>query len=193
MDLALPKIIMKKNIIIWTNEYNEYFEKPATNYWFKLFLDETEKFFSSKAIKDLQKLSTPEYVSMQLNFLEEEKERQNALFKGLNLERLNEIIYKELIGKNMIELLEMDSGLKYMLENNKNEELSNLFDLFKLYEPSLHEIAKIFKDYIHNRLNALYKNEEINKVSEKIVPKLIELKKEINTLVEKFFKNNDIL
>ena len=55
---------------------------------------------------------------MQLNFLEEEKERQNALFKGLNLERLNEIIYKELIGKNMIELLEMDSGLKYMLENN---------------------------------------------------------------------------
>ena len=55
------------------------------------------------------------------------------------------------------------------------------------------EIAKIFKDYIHNRLNALYKNEEINKVSEKIVPKLIELKKEINTLVEKFFKNNDIL
>lgn len=75
----------------------------------------------------------------------------------------------------MIELLEMDSGLKYMLENNKNEELSNLFDLFKLYKPSLHEIAKIFKDYIHNRLNALYKNEEINKVSEKIVPKLIEL------------------
>ena len=139
-------------------------------------MDETEKFFSSKAIKDLQKLSTPEYVSMQLNFLEEEKERQNALFKGLNLERLNEIIYKELIGKNMIELFEMDSGLKYMLENNKNEKLSNLFDLFKLYEPSLHEIAKIFKDYIHNRLNALYKNEEINKVSEKIVPKLIELK-----------------
>ena len=193
MDLALPKIIMKKNVVVWTNEYNEYFEKPSTNYWFKLFLDEIEKFFSSKAIKDLQKLSTPEYVSMQLNFLEEEKERQNALFKGLNLERLNEIIYKELIGKNMIKLLEMDSGLKYMLENNKNEELSNLFDLFKLYEPSLHEIAKIFKDYIHNRLNALYKNEEINKVSEKIVPKLIELKKEINTLVEKFFKNNDIL
>lgn len=93
----------------------------------------------------------------------------------------------------MIELLEMDSGLKYMLENNKYVELSNLFDLFKLYEPSLHEIGKIFKDYIHNRLNALYKNEEMNKVPEKIVPKLIELKKEINTLVEKFFKNNDIL
>ena len=67
MDLALPKIIMKKNIIILTNEYNEYFEKPATNYWFKLFLDETEKFLSSKAIKDLQKLSTPKYALYQCN------------------------------------------------------------------------------------------------------------------------------
>ena len=78
MDLALPKIIMKKNIIIWTNEYNEYFEKPATNYWFKLFLDETEKFFSSKAIKDLQKLSTPEYVS--IKFFRRRKRKTECTF-----------------------------------------------------------------------------------------------------------------
>jgi hypothetical protein len=194
MDLTAPKIYKENNAIIWANEYNE--ENPNTpimEYWFKLFLKETEKFISSKADKDIQKKTTSEYVADALNFLEEEKERQNELFKGINLERLNAIIYKELIEKNMEELLEMNSGLKYMLENNKYEEISNLFDLFKLYEPGLHEVAKIFKDYIHSRLNVLYKNEEINKVPEKIVPKLIELKNEINTLVEKCFKNHDIL
>ena len=32
----------------------------------------------------------------------------------------------------MKELVEMDSGVKNMLENNKLDDLSNLYDLFKI-------------------------------------------------------------
>ena len=93
----------------------------------------------------------------------------------------------------MIELVQMDSGVKNMLENNKYNELTNLYELFKFWEPSLHEVAKVFRAYIEKRGNALREDKEIYKDPKKMVPKLIDLQKEINTLVKQCFKNNDIL
>ena len=83
-----------------------------------------------------------------MKFLEEEEERQNELFGEISLKGLNEIVYEEIIGKRMKELFEKDSEIKNMFENNEYEDLSNLFKLFKFYEPSLNELAKIFRDYI---------------------------------------------
>jgi DNA-binding MarR family transcriptional regulator len=87
----------------------------------------------------------------------------------------------------------MDSGVKNMLENNKYEELTNLYELFKFYEESLHKVAIVFRAYIEKRGNALRENKEIYKDPKKMVPQLIDLQKEINTLVKNCFKNNDIL
>ena len=63
----------------------------------------------------------------------------------------------------MIELLQMDSGVKNILENNKYNELTNLYELFKFWEPSLHEVAKVFRAYIEKRGNALREDKEIYK------------------------------
>ena len=194
MDLSNPKIYKENNAIIWANEIKE--ENPATpiqDYWFNLFLEDTIQFTSSKAIQDIQKRSTPEYVLIELKFLDEEKNRQEELLNEYFLPRLNSAIYKEIIGRNMVELIEMDSGVKNMLENNKYEELTNLYELFKFYEESLHKVAIVFRAYIEKRGNALRENKEIYKDPKKMVPQLIDLQKEINTLVKNCFKNNDIL
>jgi hypothetical protein len=57
----------------------------------------------------------------------------------------------------------MDTGVKNMLENNKYEELTDLYNLFKYYEPSLHEISRIFRQYIENRGKTLRENPELYK------------------------------
>ena len=198
MDLPKPKIYRENNAIIWGNEVEgekppEDPEKSAQEFWFKLFLEETRQFTSSKAIQDIQKRSTPEYVLIELNFLEEEENRQKELLNEIYLPRLNAVIYEEIIGRNMVELIEMDSGVKNMLENNKYEELTHLFELFKFYEPSLHKVAEVFRTYIEKRGNALRENKEIYKDPKKMVPQLIDLQKEINKLVKDCFSNNDIL
>ena len=149
MDLKKPKIYRENNAIIWANSYNEKNEtNPIQDYWLKLFLEETKNFISSKVIQDIQNKTITEYISTELKFLEEEEERQNELFGEISLKGLNEIVYEEIIGKRMKELFEKYSEIKNMFENNEYEDLSNLFKLFKFYEPSLNELAKIFGDYI---------------------------------------------
>ena len=201
MDLPNPKLEREKNAIIWINqedkeninENTEPVSTPVQDYWYNYFEKDTEQFVVNKAKKDIQNRSTPEYVLEELKFLDEEDERQKELLNPIFLERLNAVIYREIIGKYMVELVDMDTGVKNMLENNKYEELTNLYSLFKFYEPSLHEISRIFRAYIENRGNALRSNKEIFKDPKKMVPQLIDLQKEINTLVLKCFKNNGIL
>ena len=124
-------------------------------------MEETKNFISAKVIQDIQNKSITEYISTKLKFLEEEEERQNELFGEISLKGLNEIIYEKIIGKIMKELFEKDSDIKNMFENNEYEDLSNLFKLFKFYEPSLNELAKICRDFI------LKKGEELNQKEEK--------------------------
>ena len=201
MDLPNPKLEREKNAIIWTNQedkenMNENIEPvttPVQDYWYNYFEKDTEQFVVNKAKKDIQNRSTPEYVLEELKFLDEEDERQKELLNPIFLEKLNAVIYREIIGKYMVELVDMDTGVKNMLENNKHEELTNLYSLFKFYEPSLHEISRIFRAYIENRGNALRSNKEIFKDPKKMVPQLIDLQKEINKLVLECFKNNGIL
>ena len=128
-----------------------------------------------------------------MKFLEEEEERQNELFGEISLKGLNEIVYEEIIGKRMKELFEKYSEIKNMFENDEYEDLSNLFKLFKFYEPSLHELAKIIRDYILKKGEELNQKEEIKESKSKLVTQLIEFKQNIDTLIEKCFKNNDIL
>ena len=203
MDLNNPKIVKEKDASIWiedtapkevNNEEKKEQEKISIqNFWFEKFKQDTEQFVVNKAKKDIQNRSTPEYVLIELKFIDEETERQNELINEIFWAGINEIIYREIIGKYMVELVDMDTGVKNMLENNKYQELTDLYDLFKYYEPSLHEISRIFRQYIENRGKTLRENPELYKDPKKIVPKLVELLKEINTLVYECFKNNGIL
>lgn len=151
-----------------------------------------ELFVNDKAQKDIKNKSTPEYVFEELNFIKEEKERQTELINERYYGELNNIMYEKLIGKNMVELVNKNSGVKYMLENDKLEELRNLYELFKLYPQSFEEISKILEDYIQKNGEALKENQEIKKEPQKIIPKLLELYNKINDIVKSCFKN-DIL
>ena len=174
------------------NEEEELESKtPVQDYWFNLFKEDTEQFFKVKAEKDIISKSTPEYVAEQLNYLDEENERQKELFNEIYYKRLNDIIYKEIIGNKMKILVNNDSGVKHMLENNKYYDLHNLYKLFNLYEPSLNEICEVLKVYIKKRRNDLRHNREVFKTPQILVPELINIQKEINDLVSKCFEDNE--
>ena len=201
MDLENPMLIYENQKLVWrenkeivksteNQEKEEGIKTPIQEHWYNYFEKDTEQFVIKKAKNDIHNRSTPEYVLIELEFLEEEHNRQKELLNELFTERLNALIYKEIIGKYMVELVEMDSGVKNMLENNKYNELSDLFKLFQNYEPSLDEIAKIFKEYIEKRGISLNDDKE-NKDPKKFIPELIKLKKEIDKLVKDCFENHN--
>ena len=84
MDLNNPKIVKEKDASVWiedtapkeaNNEEKKEQEKISIqNFWFEKFKQDTEQFVVNKAKKDIQNRSTPEYVLIELKFIDEETE-----------------------------------------------------------------------------------------------------------------------
>ena len=193
LDLELPKIIKENNRIIWISETGEdgKSETPIQDEWFNdYFKSDTIKFAEAKANADIHSMSAPEYVLSQLKYLDEENERKIDYINQKYHNQIDKINYDKLIGDVMHELAEMDTGVKNMLETKKDDQLTNIYKLFKLLPRSLTEITEKFDPYIRSRGKALYENKELSKDPKKFVPELINLKKEMDKLVQECFENN---
>ena len=183
-DLASPKIIKENNRIIWISETGEdgKSETPIQDEWFNdYFKSDTIKFAEAKANADIHSMSAPEYVLSQLKYLDEENERKIDYINQKYHNQIDKINYDKLIGDVMHELAEMDTGVKNMLETKKDDQLTNIYKLFKLLPRSLTEITEKFDPYIRSRGKALYENKELSKDPKKFIPELINLKKEMET------------
>ena len=198
MDLSSPEITKEKESYIWynekvkeqANENNEEPKTPVQDYWYELFKQDTEKFISHKAKNDFQNRSTPEYINIQLEYVEEEHKRQEELINPIFHKKINDVIYEEIIGKYMVELVDMDTGVNNMLENNKYSELTDLYKLFKLYPKSFDLIDKKLQPYIKKRGTAINDDKEKSRDPKKFIPELINLKKEMDKLVFDCFDND---
>ena len=125
-----------------------------------------------------------------MKYLDEETERKIEYINPIFHASIDKINHQYLIGNVMHELAEMDTGIKNMLETKKDDQLTNIYKLFKLFPKSLDEITEKFDPYIRSRGKALYENKELSKDPKKFVPELISLKKEMDKLVLECFENN---
>ena len=195
LDIGIPKIIKENNKISWIpekqaeTEGNEYtFAKK----WYKDSFDkETKKFAKDKAKADIHNMSAPEYITSQLKYLNEENIRENEYINPIFHNEINKINYQFLIGENADELGKMDTGIPYMFENKRTDELTKAYQLFNLYPVSLKVITNAFQPYIKKRGEEISQNKEISKDPKKFIPELIKLKKEMDNLVENCFENNN--
>ena len=194
LDYEFPKLIKENNKISWIQEKenSKGTEIAIQNDWYEnYFLGDTLKFSRDKGKGDVQTLSAPEYIVSQLQYLDEEYERQREFINEKFHNKINDINYQNLIGDHMKEIASMDTGIKKMLETKNDVQLTNLYKLFKLYPASLVEITEEFQPYIKSRGNTLYENKELSKDPKKFIPELISLKKEMDKLVLECFENNN--
>ena len=193
LDLFDPKIMKENNKISWiADKIGENDTPEVQNKWFDYFEVETKKFAKEKCNLNIHSMSAPEYVVSQLKYLSEENERKDEFINKRYHARIDTINHQCLIGDIMTELAQMDTGVNNMLETKNNLQLSNLYQLFKLYPESLKEITDKFTPYIKNRGNTIYSNKELSKDPKKFIPELISLKKEMDSLVLECFENNNL-
>ena len=193
IDLTNPKIVREKNTISWIQDSkgDSRNDTPYQDKWYEnYFKSETTKFAKDKANSDIHSMSAPEYIISQLKYLKEEETRQIEYINHKYGFKINEINYKYLIGENAEELSKMDTGIPYMFNTKRNEELKNAFKLFKLHPNSLNVITEAFQPYIRNRGEEIHQNKEITKDPKKFIPELISLKKEMDKLVADCFENH---
>jgi hypothetical protein len=122
------------------------------NEWYeKYFKEETIQFAKEKVEKEIIANSAIEFILSQLKYLEEEKERQNEYINKKYHDSLNQINYQYLL-ENVEKLVKMDNGIDFMFENRKKDELKKVYDLLKLYEPSLNVLKAAFGSFMKKKM-----------------------------------------
>ena len=192
IDLPNPSIVKENNKILWglkkgtdTSNDTTYQDK-----WFSHFKNETSKFAKDKANADIHNMSAIEYILAQLKYIDEENIRETEYINVKYHHDINEINYSILIGERAEELSKMDTGINYMFDTKRNEDLKNTFKLFEYFPKSFDVITTCFKSYIVKRGEDINQNKEVTKDPKKFIPQLISLKKEMDNLVAECFENN---
>ena len=196
LDYEKPKIVKSSATkMIWEETIKEADKKNTEiayqNEWYhEYFKKETIKYIKNKSERDIKNNSAPEYVKCALKYINEEYERENTYINIKFHDDINNINYEHLIKNNMNQIAEMDTGIKNMFQIRKKDELNEVFKLFTLYPESLKLIQKSFREYIKERLTAIYNDKELSKDPKKFIPTLISLKKEMDEFVVLCFENH---
>ena len=199
LDSDCPQIVKENRKIIWTSQKKSTTNLKYKNTWFnKYFKNQTMSYARTKAKKDIQNMSAPEYIISQLNYLEEERIRQIEYLIQNYGNEINNINYRYLVAQNAEELGKMDTGIPQMFATKKFDELKSTYKLFTIYpnnpyqNKALESFSSAYKDYILKKGKEIYSNKEITKDPRIFIPALINLNKEMDKLIHDCFQNNEI-
>jgi hypothetical protein len=108
-------------------------------------------------------MSAPEYIRSALKYLDEEDARKSEYIHKSFHERIDRVNFKHLIELVAKNLAKMETGIRYMFNNKKDNELKESFRLISKHSDSLKSITDEMDPYIRERGDGLYNNKELSK------------------------------
>merc|ERR1719210_470007 len=137
LGISLPTEYKANNLAIYESEFQT------------AFINETKEYYQLASEKWLQQKSTPEYLIEVEKVENNEMSRLNKyLHSGTSQSPLLHCLRETLLRKHQMQLLESDSGLIRMLDEQASEDLERLYRLYKEVMSGISPIADTFKAYI---------------------------------------------
>lgn len=99
------------------------------------FLDESSEFYAEEAKRLLHECDAATYLRKTDKRLREEADRCVDTISTLTEHRIQAVVEQRLIKENIREVMEMDSGLAFMLDHNRLEDLKLLYKLVARVDP----------------------------------------------------------
>eukprot|EP00826_Nyctotherus_ovalis_P047005 TRINITY_DN5357_c0_g1_i4.p1 TRINITY_DN5357_c0_g1~~TRINITY_DN5357_c0_g1_i4.p1 ORF type:complete len:571 (-),score=227.42 TRINITY_DN5357_c0_g1_i4:413-2125(-) len=182
--------VEKSNELIWQGKqdlqyYKDMFEKE--------FIRQTSDHYKKKAEEWMQNCSCPEYVEQASFALKKEEEKVLNFLDKETSPKLLDALEVVLIEDKAQALTEKErTGVNDMFKGNRYEELRKLYNLLLRKEKTLCFIYDKMKPYIEGRGKAIVNNSEVLMDPVLFVNKLLELKKEMDTMVQESFHNHQL-
>jgi len=137
LGINLPTEFKANNLAIYEEEFQT------------AFINQTKQYYQLSAEKWLQQKSTPEYL------IEVEQVQNNEMTRlvqylhaGTSKSPLMHCLRETLLRKYQTQLLEQDSGLIRMLDEQSSDDLERLYHLYREVAGGIQPIADTFKAYI---------------------------------------------
>ncbi|CAE8718527.1 unnamed protein product, partial [Polarella glacialis] len=125
------------------NLYNAEFEEA--------FLPATSDYFVRQASGWLSEDSFPEYLRKAEVALNAEEQRvTNYLHRSTQM-KLKHVVIQALLAQPQSQLLEKETGVVYLLDNDKREDLARMHRMFSLVDNGLNPISHAFRQYVTDR------------------------------------------
>ena len=124
------------------------------------FISASQTFYKTEGQKLLNSVDAGSFCRHATRRITEEQERCSATVSNLTIDKIKEVIDKELISDYMRDVIHLPgSGVEWMLDNNRIDELIMIYDLISRVDPKKEPL----KQAVQKRIVELGK--EINKVA----------------------------
>lgn len=187
MGLAGAKTMKIEQGFIWQGDkkldtYEQEFEQS--------FLTYTREEFEKKANLWISTLNCPEYLQEVDKALTKEEENAAYWLQPETASKLFQRIENELITKKAEALVEKGTGCDYMFQHSRLEELALMYKIFKRDQQTLTLVIKKMIPYIEGRGEKIVKDEVLLANPLDFTKKLLELKAEMDRMLDESFKND---
>jgi cullin 1 len=125
------------------NVYNTEFEEA--------FLPATSDYFVRQASGWLSEDSFPEYLRKAEAALTAEERRVTNYLHRSTQPKLKHVVIQALLAQPQSQLLEKETCVVYLLDNDKREDLARMHRMFNLVESGLAPISQAFRQYVTDR------------------------------------------
>jgi len=161
------------------NWYQDNFEKPL--------VERTRKYYRDKATGWFSKLSVIEYLVELESVINREEGHSISFLENSTNKKVLESLNDELIKNFSTNLIEKETGMEFMLKHEKQDDLKKMYNLFKRVPTCLDIMATHFQPYVLQRGKTLTTSEANIKDPILFSTKILDLKKELDRLVEYSF------
>ncbi|KAI9788156.1 MAG: Cullin-3 [Peltula sp. TS41687] len=128
---------------LYETDAEEETEKLYLTSFERQFLDASSSFYRSEAERLLRESDAATLLRHTMRRFNEEKDRCQSTIALVTAPKIKKVIEEEVIRKHMRDVVNMEgSGLKYMFDNDRFDELKLLYDLIIRVDPKKVEICK---------------------------------------------------
>lgn len=114
-------------------------------------IDYSYQFYQQTSLQLLEKDNCSIYMRGAEKIIREERDMLRNFFNEESVELMMEKVQKALLVEPMKQILEMKSGLEYIMENEKIPDISCMFRLYKPLEENIKVIAQMMRVIIFKR------------------------------------------
>lgn len=162
--------------------YNEQFEKHL--------IKRALKEYHSKASAKIAEFSAPEYLKWADQCFQHEEGYCDTIFQPETRDKLMKAVVNVLITQRNTQIVEKDTGVKYMIDNQRSDELLLLYNCFSRDEKNLTVIVDCLKKYIETQGKKIIEDPENVANPMLYTQKVLAFKEQIDQLIIYSFKSN---
>ncbi|UJO21918.1 Cullin-3 [Fulvia fulva] len=149
---SIDKYLIKSNVYMLEGLYESDQEMEEDKLYLKrfeqVFLQESANFYREEGERLLKESDAGTYCHHAKRRIDEESDRCRSTLSEATAIKIQKVVEDELIKNKMKGLIKMDSGVRYMVDNDKFDALHLVFDLEARVNPQKPELTKALQNLV---------------------------------------------